>query len=67
MWPQVIYLVLALVVFGSSAFAMNRYRRPGSQGPGLLMSLLIWAGVIALVVIIYQGANFWSALGSLFR
>jgi hypothetical protein len=32
-----------------------------------LLSLVIWGGLIALVVLLIQGAQFWTGLASSFR
>lgn len=65
MWPQLIYLLLVAFLFGSAAVAASRRRPPGAPGPGWLVSLLVWAGVIALIAVLYEGAHFWGALGAL--
>jgi hypothetical protein len=64
---QIIYLLLVAFLFGSAAVAAARNRRPGASGPGWLVSLLIWAGLIALIAVLYRGAQFWTAIGSMFR
>jgi hypothetical protein len=67
MWPQIIYLLLVAFLFGGAAVAASRMRRPGAAGPNWLVSLLIWAGVIALITVLYEGAKFWGAIGSMLR
>jgi hypothetical protein len=67
MWPEIIYLLLVAFLFGSAAIAASRGRRPGASGPGWLVSLLIWAGVIALITVLYEGAQFWGAIGAMLR
>ena len=65
MTSEIVYLILVAVLFGSAAVYAARHRRAGAQGPGWLVSLLIWAGIIALIAVLYQGAQFWSAIGSI--
>jgi hypothetical protein len=67
MTMQIIYLLLVAFLFGSAAVAAARNRRAGAKGPGWLVSLLIWAGLIALIAVLYQGVQFWTTLGSIFR
>lgn len=63
MTAEIVYLILVAFLFGSVAVYAARNRRPGAKGPGWLVSLLIWAGVIALITVLYQGAQFWAGLG----
>ena len=61
------YLVLALLIFGSAAlWARGRAKQVGARGPGVLVSLLIWAGVIALLVVLVRAGEIWNAVLSLF-
>lgn len=65
MTAQVIFLIISAIVFGSAAFYAARQRQPGASGPGWLTSLAVWVGVLALIVLLYQGAQFWSAIGAM--
>jgi len=67
MWPQIIYLLMAAALFAAAAVAAARRRQPGAPGPGWIVSLLIWAGVILLITVLYQGASFWAGVGTLLR
>ena len=66
-WGYVAWAVMALLLVGTGVLRAERRRAAGSDAPGVLTSAMIWFGVIALVVLIYQGASFWTALGALFR
>jgi hypothetical protein len=68
-WTYVLWCVMALVLVGTGLLRAERWRRSdrGSRAPDMLTSALIWLGIIMLIVLLYQGAAFWSALGSLFR
>jgi hypothetical protein len=62
-----IYMLCAALLFAGAAFAARRRAKEvGARGPGMLVSLLIWGGIIFVIVVIIQGAAFWTALGSLF-
>lgn len=64
---SLVYLLVALLVFGSAAFAARqRAKEVEARGPGVLLSLLIWASAIAAVVLIYRSAQIWAAILSLF-
>lgn len=66
--PQLAYLLTGLVVVGAAvAWASRRAKAVGAKGPGVLVSLLIWGGLIAAVMLLYQGASIWTGMLSLFR
>ena len=67
MTAEIVYLILVAFLFGSAAVLAARNHRPGAQGPGWIVSLLVWAGIIALIAVIYQGAEFWRANDGLDR
>ncbi len=65
---SLVYLLVALVIFGGAAAAASRQAKSvGAKGPGVLTSLLAWIAVIALVTALYAGAQFWSATLSMLR
>jgi len=66
-WGYVAWAVMALLLVGTGVGRAERQRSANSGAPGVLTSAMIWVGVIALVVLIYQGASFWTGLGGLFR
>ncbi|MFZ2029510.1 MAG: hypothetical protein WAU68_04315 [Vitreimonas sp.] len=66
-WTYVVWCLMALLLVGTGVMRAERQRSANSGAPGVVTSALIWLGIIALVVLIYQGASFWMALGSLFR
>jgi len=64
----IIWGVMALLIAGSAVFwARRRAVETNARGPGVLRSLVLWAGIIAILVIVVQAADFWARLGSLFR
>jgi hypothetical protein len=66
-WGYIVWAVMALLLVGTGVARAERQRSANSGAPGVLTSALIWTGVIALLVLLYQGASFWTGLGSLFR
>ena len=66
-WTYIVWAVMALLLVGAGVARAERQRAANSGAPGVLTSAMIWLGVIALVVLIYQGMSFWTNLGSLFR
>lgn len=65
---QIVYLLLVAFVFmGAVAGAQRLAKSHGAQGPGMVSSLMIWLGLISLVVLLYSGAQVWTALATLFR
>jgi hypothetical protein len=66
-WTYIVWCLMALLLVGTG-LARTARRRPANSGaPGVLASAAIWVGVILLIVLLYQGAAFWTALGSMFR
>ncbi len=60
-----IYTLCAAAMFAGAAFAARqRAKQFGARGPGMFVSLLIWGGIIFAIVLIIQGAAFWTSLGS---
>lgn len=66
-WGYVAWAVMALLLVGTGVMRAERQRAANSGAPGVLTSAMIWLGVIALVVLLYQGMSFWTGLGALFR
>ena len=66
-WTYVVWCLMALLLVGAGLARVARRRPANSGAPGMLASAAIWIGVIALIVLLYQGASFWTNLGSLFR
>jgi hypothetical protein len=66
-WTYVVWCLMALVLVGTGLARVAQRRPPNSGAPGMLASAAIWVGVIALIVLLYQGASFWMSLGTLFR
>jgi hypothetical protein len=67
-WTYIVWGLMALLLVGGGLVAAERRRAAtGSRGPGLLASAAIWLGVIVLVILLYEGGAFWTALGSWFR
>lgn len=66
---RLIYLVMALILVGGSALGLAQGRARGEEGkgPGAMTSLLIWAGLIGLLFLLYQGAQFWTNAPAMFR
>lgn len=65
---SLVYLLVALVIFGGAAAAASRQAKAfGAKGPGVMTSLLVWIAIIALVTALYAGAQFWSAALSMLR
>ena len=60
-WTYIVWGLMALLR------AERRRAATGSRGPGLLASAAVWLGVIVLVILLYEGGAFWTALGSWFR
>jgi hypothetical protein len=58
---------MALLLVGTGLARVARRRPANSGAPGVLASAAIWVGAIALIVLLYQGASFWTSLGSLIR
>ncbi|MBI3438191.1 MAG: hypothetical protein HY054_06005 [Proteobacteria bacterium] len=58
---------MALLLIGTGVARAERQRSAQSGAPGVLTSAIIWLGVIAFVVLIYQSLTFWTNLGALFR
>lgn len=66
--PALIWAAMALVLAGGAAIsARRRAQETNARGPGLLLSLVLWAGIFALAFLVAQGADFWTRLASLFR
>jgi hypothetical protein len=64
----IIWALMALLIAGGAGvWARQRATEKGARGPGVLLSLVIWGGLIALVVLLIQGAQFWTGLASSFR
>lgn len=62
-----IWALMALLIVGGAALTVRqRASETQSRGPGVVLSLLIWGGLIAFVVLLVQGAEFWAGLASLF-
>lgn len=58
-----IYALMALVIFGGAAFsASQRAKATGARGPGPIVSVLIWLALIAIVAVLYFGAQVWGGL-----
>lgn len=66
-WTYVVWCLMALLLVGTGLARVARRRPANSGAPGMLASAMIWIGVIALIVLIYQGASFWTGIGGLFR
>lgn len=66
-WTYVVWCLMALLLVGTGVARVARRRPANSGAPGMLASAAIWVGLIALIVLLYQGATFWTNLGSLFR
>jgi len=66
-WTYVVWCLMALLLVGTGLARVARRRPANSGAPGMLMSAAIWVGVIVLIVLLYQGAEFWTNLGLLFR
>ena len=60
--PRLIYLLLWMLLLGAGLWGMSQRRVASAKGPGAFLSLLIWAGVFALIVLLYRGAWFWSGM-----
>jgi hypothetical protein len=66
LWTPLAYALMVLILVGGGAFAVSRRAKAaGARGPGALVSLLIWLTLIALIAVLYFGAQFWSALLSM--
>ena len=65
--PYLVWILMALLLVGVGAARVARRRPAGSTAPGPLLSLAIWGGAIALIVVLYKGAAIWGAIGSLLR
>jgi hypothetical protein len=65
--PRLVWLLMALLLVGAGVARLARRRPPGSRAPGVMLSLLIWGGLIGLVALLYNGAAFWITIGSLLR
>ena len=65
---RLIYLLLWLVLAAGGVMGVRQQQREETtgKGPGVFMSLAIWAGVLALLVLLYRGAWFWNGIASLF-
>ncbi len=64
----IIWGVMALLIAGSAVvWARRRAVEKNAGGPGVMLSFVVWAGIMALLVIIVQGADFWMRLASFFR
>ncbi len=63
-----IWALMALILAGGAAVsARRRAIETNARGPGVLLSLAIWAGLFALVALLAQSADFWTRLTSFFR
>lgn len=63
-----VWALMALLLAGGAAVATRRRAiEANARGPGVLLSLVIWAGIFGIVILVAQGADFWMRLGSLFR
>ncbi|MEQ1808758.1 MAG: hypothetical protein ABL889_02440 [Terricaulis sp.] len=63
----ILWALMALLIVGGAVLAARqRASETKSRGPGVVLSLLIWGGLIAFVVLLVQGAEFWARLASLF-
>lgn len=64
----IIWAVMALLIVGGAVYSARRQAKErNAGGPGVLLSAVIWLGIIAILVIVVQAADFWARLGSLFR
>jgi len=66
-WTYVVWCLMALLLVGTGLARIARRQPENSGAPGVWASAAIWVGVIALIVLLYQGASFWMNLGALFR
>lgn len=66
-WGYIAWGVMALLLVGTGVARAERRRHASSGAPGVLTSAMIWGGIIALVVLVYQAASFWTGVGGLFR
>ena len=66
-WIYLVWCLAALLLVGTGLVRVARRRPENSNAPGVLASAAIWVGAIALIVLLYQGAAFWTNFGSLFR
>lgn len=66
-WIYVVWGLMALLLVGTGLARVARRQPTQSGAPGMLASAAIWIGAILLIILLYQGVAFWSALGSLFR
>ena len=66
-WLYVVWCLMALLLVGGGLMRAERRRVAGAGAPGMLASAAIWAGAIALIVLIYKGVAFWTGFGALFR
>ena len=63
----IIWGVMALLIAGSAVFwARQRAVETSAGGPGVLLSIVLWIGIIALLVLLVQGAEFWMRLAEFF-
>jgi hypothetical protein len=62
---RLIYLLLWLLLVGAGVISLRR-ESLAAGGPGMLSSLLIWAAIFALIVLLYRAAWFWNGVRSLF-
>lgn len=63
-----IWALMATILAGGAALsARRRALETKARGPGVLVSLALWAGIFALVVLLAQGADFWTKLATFFR
>jgi FtsH-binding integral membrane protein len=64
--PRLIYMLLVLLLVFSGAVSLSRESK-NAGGPGMLTSLLIWAAIFAVIVLLYRAGWFWSWLVAQFR
>lgn len=61
-----VYWLMAAMLISGSVAAVSR-RTSGAPGPNVLMSALIWGGVIGVLMLLYRAGEIWSVLLSFFR
>jgi hypothetical protein len=65
-WSYIVWCLMALLLVGGGLVRAERRRAAGAHGPGMLASAAIWLGAILLIVLMYEGLSFWTAVGALF-
>ncbi|MBL8548272.1 MAG: hypothetical protein JNL81_17560 [Hyphomonadaceae bacterium] len=63
-----IWAAMALILAGGAVVsARRRALDANAKGPGVLLSLALWAAIFLVVLLLAQGADFWVRLASFFR